>query len=273
MNEFLNIGFAWIAVAFSIILAIVYSTRKMIEKSASKSFWIRLNRSLRKYHKELGYLLIVVSALHGLLSSDELFSLNLGTYAWIFSILLALSYWLRKPLSHYQNWMKVHRYLTVFFLLFMLWHIVDVGSVVIDAFLPKTQTIAVLEVTQESNTENQTQNVNIEPSLYGNLKDVIYTGSATGYNPGLSVEIEIKNNLIQSIAVLDHNEERSRFYQPAIDEIPSLILASQSLDVDTITGSTFTSTGIINAVNDALSQALIDGSLPELLTLPAKRRH
>ena len=35
----------------------------------------------------------------------------------------------------------------------------------------------------------------------------------------------------------------------------STILAAQSTDVDTISGATFSSTGIINAVNDALGKA------------------
>ena len=35
----------------------------------------------------------------------------------------------------------------------------------------------------------------------------------------------------------------------------STILSAQSTDVDTVSGATFSSTGIINAVNDALGKA------------------
>ena len=42
-----------------------------------------------------------------------------------------------------------------------------------------------------------------------------------------------------------------------MDVIPSEIINEQSLDVDIVSGATYTSNGIINAVKDALSKALI----------------
>jgi uncharacterized protein with FMN-binding domain len=277
MNEFIDLFLAWFSVFLSLILAIVYATRKMIEHSTSKSFWIKLNRSLRKYHKELGYLLILVAALHGVRSSDALLSLNLGTYAWIFSILLALSYLLRKPLSQFHQWMKVHRYLSVTYVILMLLHINDVGSILLDDLFAKeevTHTVTLNSSEQSQSAETlDTESVNtLLNEHYGSFQDGTYSADATGYNPGLKVEIVIENNVLTSITILDHNEERSKFYQPAMDQIPSLILNSQSLDMDIVTGSTFTSTGILNAVNNALSQALKEGTLPELLPLPEKRR-
>lgn len=41
----------------------------------------------------------------------------------------------------------------------------------------------------------------------------------------------------------------------AIEEIPSKIIAIQSTSVDVVSGATYTSKGIINAVSDALSKA------------------
>ena len=52
-----------------------------------------------------------------------------------------------------------------------------------------------------------------------------------------------------------------------------LILDNQSTEVDTTAGATFTSIGIMNATNDALSKALIDGTLPINKTLPENRGH
>jgi len=58
-----------------------------------------------------------------------------------------------------------------------------------------------------------------------------------------------------------------------MDSIPQSILDNQSSEVDATSGATFTSIGIMNAVNDALSQALIDGSLPSTQQLPENRGH
>jgi uncharacterized protein with FMN-binding domain len=71
--------------------------------------------------------------------------------------------------------------------------------------------------------------VQIEPSAISGLesqlegrqfKDGVFTGEATGFRPGLKVNVEIKDNEIVSIQVTDHNEENSRFYTRPIQEIP-----------------------------------------------------
>ncbi|WP_291633539.1 FMN-binding protein [Clostridium sp.] len=105
------------------------------------------------------------------------------------------------------------------------------------------------------------------------FKDGTYTGEADGYRPGLKVSVEIANNVITSIGIIEHNEVNSRFYQKAFDSIPQTILDNQSTEVDATSEATFTSIGIMNAVNDALSQALIDGTLPGTQQLPQNRGH
>ena len=104
------------------------------------------------------------------------------------------------------------------------------------------------------------------------LKDGTYEGEATGYKPGLTVSVTIKDNVISSIKITDHNEENSRYYAKAMDTVPGEIIDNQSLDVDAVTGATFTSIGIINAVNDALLKAVISGELPEQQQLPANHK-
>lgn len=105
------------------------------------------------------------------------------------------------------------------------------------------------------------------------LADGIYTGTAEGYSPGLTVEVVVTDGLVASVTVTGHNEVSSRFYTRPIDRIPDEIVAAQSLEVDTVAGATFTSIGILNAVRDALLDAVVSGALPEALTLPAIRRH
>jgi hypothetical protein len=65
-------------------------------------------------------------------------------------------------------------------------------------------------------------------------------------------------------------------------QVHKLLLGSESTSDQKITvnglnksiqGETFTSIGIMNATNDALSKALIDGSLPSNQQLPQNRGH
>lgn len=89
----------------------------------------------------------------------------------------------------------------------------------------------------------------------GPFKDGVYTGTADGYRPGLQVEVTVKNNQITQVRIVSHNEHGERFYGPPMEIVPEEIVASQSTDVDTVSGATFTSVGIINAVNEALKNA------------------
>lgn len=268
MDIFLNFGFAWISMGLTLILAIVYMTRKQIALTSNKTLWIQINKGLRKYHKELGLLLIFTGLLHGYNSSFDVLSLNWGTAAWILSIFLGYNWLFKAELSKFKNWMVIHRWLTVAFLLSILLHVNEVGGIQIFELVTQSQ----------GSTLTSTENLNIDAAtldegiLYGNFEDGTYTGSATGYGTDLTVEVVIENNLITSIQIVSHNERQSSFYQKAFDEVPVSILETQSLDVDTVSGATFSSIGIINAVNDALSQAMMSGTLPEDVSLPVKKR-
>ena len=85
-------------------------------------------------------------------------------------------------------------------------------------------------------------------------KDGTYSGSASGFSGTLQVSVQISNDVITSITITSHNDTPG-FADRALEEIPSKIIASQSTNVDVISGVTYTSKGIINAVNDALSKA------------------
>ena len=84
-----------------------------------------------------------------------------------------------------------------------------------------------------------------------------YTGEATGNGGPITVEVEVTGSEIKSIEVT-HQTETPGLSDPAIKSVPERIIESQSTDVDGISGATNTSVGIMNAVENALSQAKID---------------
>lgn len=265
MDLFLNFGFAWISVILTIALSIIYFLRKLIQKSKDKSsHLLAINKFLRKHHKLLGILLVVTGLIHGFFSSESILSLNLGTLAWIVSILLGVNWMFRKAFSKYKGWIYYHRILTLLFILTIFLHVIQVGGIQAHRLLLGSGTSTGEKVVADDTAGT------IEGATF---KDGVYTGEAEGFRPGIKVSVEIKNNSIISIEVLEHNEVNSKYYQKAFDTIPQEILDNQTTDVDTTSGATFTSTGIINAVNDALKQALISGSIPDNLQLPQNKGH
>lgn len=91
--------------------------------------------------------------------------------------------------------------------------------------------------------------------LAGDYADGTYEGTGTGFAGSIAVEIKIDGNSIREINVTSQNETPSRWSEAlaVIDEI----LGANSTDVDSVSGATKSSEGIKEAVNDALSKALI----------------
>lgn len=87
-------------------------------------------------------------------------------------------------------------------------------------------------------------------------KDGTYTGTGRGFKPGLQVEVTIKANKINRVEIISQNET-PRYCEYALQKVPQEIIKAQSTKVDTVSGATRTSEGVIEAVNDALSKAII----------------
>ena len=89
-------------------------------------------------------------------------------------------------------------------------------------------------------------------------KDGTYYGSGTGFGGPLKVMVEISGGKIASIQIVE-NSDGSDYISKAASLIDSII-AKQSTNVDTVSGATYSSVGIIQAVWDALSQAAVNGT-------------
>ena len=85
-------------------------------------------------------------------------------------------------------------------------------------------------------------------------KDGTYTGEAQGYGGTIQVEVRLSGDEITSINVVSAPGEDSAYLSQAESVIDSII-GAQSTDVDTVSGATFSSTGILNAVDEALGKA------------------
>lgn len=98
---------------------------------------------------------------------------------------------------------------------------------------------------------DSTQSVDVASGSY---KDGTYEGTSSGYSSGLKVSVSIEGGKIASVDVVSHNETPG-FYEKAFEKVPAEIVQKQNTNVDTASGATYSSVGIINAVNSALSSA------------------
>lgn len=81
-----------------------------------------------------------------------------------------------------------------------------------------------------------------------------YTASAAGRNGDVTVSVTFSDEAITDVKVTDQ-KETPVIGDAAITRIPEDIVKYQSLGVDTVSGATFTSRAILNAVGDAVDQA------------------
>ncbi len=85
-------------------------------------------------------------------------------------------------------------------------------------------------------------------------KDGTYIGDGQGFGGNIQVQITIADDTLTDIQVVSAEKEDSAYLSQG-KAVIDRILEAQSTDVDTVSGATFSSTGILMAVEDALGKA------------------
>ena len=88
----------------------------------------------------------------------------------------------------------------------------------------------------------------------GSYKDGSYEGTATGFGGDITVTVTVDSGKITAVDIVSAEKEDGAYLTMAEDIIPKIIDA-QTSEVDTISGATFSSTGIKNATAQALESA------------------
>lgn len=139
------------------------------------------------------------------------------------------------------------------------------------------------EKEQEQQTDSQSNIFSIDAAAIKTkpaktLKDGVYAGAGTGFGGDIIVKVTVSKGLMTNIQIVSAEKETPAYFAKARNLVPD-ILKKQTADVDTISGATFSSTGIIDAVKQAMSLAAVpDGSgsdggnegLPEEKAMPAQ---
>lgn len=108
----------------------------------------------------------------------------------------------------------------------------------------------VSESVTETETENAAEDTQTVTGSF-ELADGVYKGSATGFSGPVTVAVTIMDKKITSIDILSSTDDEA-FFNRAKGVIDRII-SSQSLDVDVVSGATYSSNGIIGAVKNALT--------------------
>lgn len=100
----------------------------------------------------------------------------------------------------------------------------------------------------------------------GTYRDGTYTGTGTGFSGPITVQVVVEGGKIKDITVVSSTDD-SPYLQNA-SALLKQIVALQSTNVDTVSGATYSSVGLISAVRDALQKAggssVSDSALPVL---------
>lgn len=88
----------------------------------------------------------------------------------------------------------------------------------------------------------------------GGYKDGTYQGSGTGFGGTITVQVTVSGGKITAVDILSASGETGSYFASA-QGVVSKVLSSQSPNVDAVSGATYSSNGIIQAVKNALSQA------------------
>lgn len=231
--------------------------------------------------------------------APELFTLNWGTACLVLGILLALTYLFRRRLK--KKWMPAHRALTVALIVCLALHLLNVGIQLPGRLFGSSETASVSQSaaagtaasaatdtttdattnTTTDTTTNTTTDTTTDTAASSDtaasdagtasgssslvtfsgaqLKDGTYEGSADGYEGTITVSVTVSGGQVTDITVVSESDSPQFFNQAKT--LLDTIISGQTLEVDAVSGATFSSAGLINATADALQQAVVSGTL------------
>jgi uncharacterized protein with FMN-binding domain len=104
-------------------------------------------------------------------------------------------------------------------------------------------------IAQGASEENEVQQA--QTSAY---TDGVYEGSGTGFGGEVRVQVTVTDGEIEEVSVLSADKEDKAYWDMAVVLLDEIV-QEQSVEIDTVSGATYSSNGILDAAADALKQA------------------
>lgn len=100
--------------------------------------------------------------------------------------------------------------------------------------------------------------VNIKnTSGIGDYIDGVYEGTGTGFRGQITVSVTVEDGLIKSIEMISNHDD-PEYFDRSFNAVTSDIIYNQTPNVDAVSGATYSSNGIMEAVTNALKNAKQD---------------
>lgn len=142
---------------------------------------------------------------------------------------------------------------------------VGIISAVRDALAKAADTAASGQGTEAAGQDTEGGNDNADESKKGKFpyKDGVYYGTAKGFSGDITVAVALQDKTLKAILVTDSVDDES--YLSRAKTVAEQMIEKQSTKVDTVSGATYSSKGIKNAVKAALKNAKkgTDGKNPK----------
>lgn len=151
-------------------------------------------------------------------------------------------------MKKYKNF--IIRVLNLLLILGILWQYQSVAAVRAAAVAERQKEIDEVNAYNASILQAEAEEAEEE----NGLKDGVYEGSAFGFGDLITVSVTLKDGKMTDISILNADGEDKPYYTQSLTVLDEM-LSTQSTEVDTVSGATLTSEGMINAVADALGKA------------------
>lgn len=109
-----------------------------------------------------------------------------------------------------------------------------------------------------TSSKNNTKKDTTE-KVSGTYKDGVYEGTGKGFRGNITVSVRIKQGKIVEIKLVKNEKDDAAYFNRAWAEVPYSIIAMQTANtdqVDAVSGATYSSNGIMEAVRNALKKAI-----------------
>ncbi len=111
----------------------------------------------------------------------------------------------------------------------------------------------------DSQSSSSNTKKNTTDNVTGVYKDGVYEGTGKGFRGNITVSVRIKQSKIVEIKLVKNEKDDSAYFNKAWNEVPYSIIAMQTANadkVDVVSGATYSSNGIMEAVRNALKKAV-----------------
>ncbi|HCX79239.1 MAG TPA: hypothetical protein DG577_07490 [Firmicutes bacterium] len=88
---------------------------------------------------------------------------------------------------------------------------------------------------------------------FAKVPDGVYTGTGRGFGGDITVKVTFAGGKLTDVEIVSHKESPN-VSDPAIKQIPQVMIDEQTVEVDAVSGATMSSEGIKAAVRDALAE-------------------